>query len=276
MTDVTLEPPLTASLQASAQVFAQASAGSEVSAGVRLEQVTFGYQTPILQDFSWQLQPGESWAVVGASGIGKTTLLYLLAGLRTPQHGQVIYHGEPLTKTPAGVGLMLQDYGLLPWYRVEANVALGLRLKGVSRRERLARSRTWLQRLGIDHLAGRFPVQLSGGQRQRVALARLLVLEPTLMLLDEPLSALDELTRERLQRQLFTLTRSTTRTTVMVTHHIEEAALLASHVMVIPEQTPISHVTVLANPLAGDTMPLRDDPRFITFTRQIRDLLGLT
>jgi NitT/TauT family transport system ATP-binding protein len=262
MVDVTLETPLTA-------------AAPDVVTGVQLEQVTFGYQTPILENFSWQLHPGETWAIVGASGIGKTTLLYLLAGLRKPQSGQVIYRGEVLEKTPPGVGLMLQDYGLLPWYRVDANVALGLKLRGVAKRERLARSRAWLERLGIDHLARRFPLQLSGGQRQRVALARLLVLEPDMMLLDEPLSALDELTRERLQKQLFSLTRDAQRTTVIVTHNIEEAALLASHVMVIAERTPISEVTVLPSPFAGEVMPRREEPHFLAFTRQIRDLLGL-
>jgi len=263
MVDVTLEPP---------HVLANTR---EIKTGVQLEQVTFGYQTPILKNFSWQLHLGETWAIVGASGIGKTTLLYLLAGLRKPQRGQVLYRGEVLEKTPAGVGLMLQDYGLLPWYRVEANVALGLRLRGVGKKERIERSRAWLGKLGIEHLAKRFPLQLSGGQRQRVALARLLVLEPDMMLLDEPLSALDELTRERLQRELFTLTRDTERTTVIVTHHIEEAALLASHVMVIPEKTPIADVTVLRSPFSDRTMPAREDPQFLAFTRQIRDLLGL-
>lgn len=261
--DVILEPPRATPIT------------RQVVTGVQLEQVTFGYQTPILKNFSWQLHPGETWAVVGASGIGKTTLLYLLAGLRKPQRGQVLYRGEVLEKTPPGVGVMLQDYGLLPWYRVEANVALGLKLRGVGKRERVERSRAWLERLGIDHLARRFPLQLSGGQRQRVALARLLVLEPDTMLLDEPLSALDELTRERLQRELFSLTREGQRTTVMVTHHIEEAALLASHVMVIPEKTPIADVTVLPSPFSGEVMPAREDPQFLAFTRQIRDLLGL-
>lgn len=263
MVDVTLEPPhaLTDT--------------RKIATGVQLEQVTFGYQTPILEHFSWQLQAGETWAIVGASGIGKTTLLYLLAGLRKPQHGRVMYQGEVLEKTPTGVGLMLQDYGLLPWYRVEANVALGLKLRGVGKKERLGRTHAWLERLGIEHLAKRFPLQLSGGQRQRVALARLLVLEPDLMLLDEPLSALDELTRERLQRELFGLAREAKRTTVMVTHHIEEAALLASHVMVIPEKTPIADVTVLRSPFSGKVLPAREDPQFLAFTRHIRDLLGL-
>lgn len=263
MVDVTLEPPRAT------------PATQEIVTGMQLEQVTFGYQTPVLKDFSWQLNAGETWAIVGASGIGKTTLLYLLAGLRKPQCGRVVYRGEVLEKTPAGVGLMLQDYGLLPWYRVEANVALGLKLRGVGKKERLRRTQAWLERLGIDHLARRFPLQLSGGQRQRVALARLLVLEPDMMLLDEPLSALDELTRERLQRELFTLTRDAQRTTIMVTHHIEEAALLASHIMVIPEKTPITDVTVLRSPFVGKVMPAREDPQFLTFTRQIRDLLGL-
>ncbi len=248
--------------------------------------VSFAYAgTPILEGFNWQLDAGQTWMVLGPSGIGKTTLLYLIAGLRRAQAGQVVVGGEVVSRPPTNIGLMLQDYGLLPWYKVEANVALGLRLRGVARRERVRQARAWLEALDIVHLAHRYPLQLSGGQRQRVALARLLVLNPSIMLLDEPLSALDELTRERLQQQLFNLTRHSAdaqddahqRTTVMVTHNIEEAVLLGTHVLVIPEATPISKATVLTSPFAGQTtLPRRDEPAFLAFSSKLRQLLGLT
>jgi NitT/TauT family transport system ATP-binding protein len=242
---------------------------------MQLERVTFGYSHPIVADFDWTIAEGESWAILGPSGSGKTTLLYLLAGLRLPQSGRVYFHDRPVTSPNAEVGLMLQDYGLLPWMTAERNVQLGLKIRGMSRRERHRVRAEWLERMQISHVAKRYPAQLSGGQRQRVALARVLALQTDLLLLDEPLSAVDELTRERLQKTLWTIRRELDLTMVMVTHSVEEAALLADRVLVFPEAGPLHDPDILVSPFADGPMPARDDSVFYHFTAEIRAALGL-
>lgn len=241
-----------------------------------LEQVTFAYaqSTPLIADFTWRIAPGARWAIVGPSGSGKTTLLYLLAGLRKPTAGRVLHDGQPLLKPNPQIGLMLQAYGLLPWYTARQNIHTGLQIRGLPADERRARADRWLKRLEIDHLADQFPGQLSGGQRQRVALARLLALESRTLLLDEPFSAVDELTRERLQLRLRTLQAELGSTLILVTHSVEEAALLADHILIITNFAPITDATVLHSPFNGTT-PRRDDPAFTAFCRRIRDVLQL-
>lgn len=247
-----------------------------VGGALAFEAVTFAYHpaAPILERFSWQVDQGEFWAVLGPSGSGKTTLLHLAAGIRQPSAGRVWLAGAPLLRPRSDVGLMLQDYGLLPWYSARRNVEVGLAIAGVPRPARSARSRHWLRRLGLEGVADRYPSQLSGGQRQRVALARVLALEPTLLLLDEPLAAVDELAREVLQRQLYALSREAGSTTVLVTHNVEEAALLAGKILLIGAHGPIRDAEVLESPFAGE-MPQRADPRFIAFCQLIRARLGL-
>jgi NitT/TauT family transport system ATP-binding protein len=243
---------------------------------VAFDSISFAYEAgkPVLQDFSWQVQPGEFCAILGPSGSGKTTLLYLAAGIRLPAGGQVLLNGRSITRPSPQVGLMLQDYGLLPWFTAARNIEVGLAISGVPAEERRERSIRWLDRLGLSELGPKFPAQRSGGQRQRVALARLLALDPGLLLLDEPLSAVDELTREGLQRQLFNLSRQAGSTTLLVTHNIEEAVLLASRILLVTQYAPISSYELLETPF-GNTMPRRDDPEFIRFCQQIRQRMGL-
>lgn len=243
---------------------------------VQLENLSFAYDTrkPILQDIHWQLYPGESWGILGPSGCGKTTLLHLIAGIRRPTAGRVCYRGEPILKPNHAIGLMLQDYGLLPWYTAERNIQIGLEIRGLSAREIGQRTDDWLDTLGITAIRHQYPNRVSGGQRQRIALARLLALQTPVRLLDEPLSAVDELTRERLQAQLWRLNQSTTAVTVMVTHNIEEAVLLNDHLMVITQHSPVRSYETLRVPFA-DTLPKRSDPQFIAFCQQIREMVGI-
>lgn len=240
-----------------------------------LDRVSFSYRAdkPLIANLSWQIAPGSTWAVLGPSGSGKTTLLYLLAGLRLPTAGMVCFRGQPLDRTPPEVGLMLQNYGLLPWFTARENIEIGLRIRGVPREVRRNRTRAWLQRLQIDDVARQYPGQLSGGQGQRVGLARLLALETSVLLLDEPFSAVDELTRERLQRLLRQLRQDLGATLVLVTHSIEEAALLADNVLLITQDNPIRDPQVFVSPFAGGAAPSRDDPQFTRFCSALRKVL---
>ena len=227
----------------------------------------YGDGAPVFRDFSWQAQTGEAWAVIGASGCGKSTLLYLIAGLRQPSGGRLIVGGQPVLRPRASIGLVLQDYGLLPWATVWENVALPMRMGQFYRhksgspdvprpypRPDIAPGQVahWLDRLGIADLRDKFPSQISGGQRQRTAIARSLLQQPSLLLMDEPFSSLDALTREDLQRLTVELRQETGLTTVVVTHIIEEAVFLGQRILVLGKP-PNSAAHVIENPEACDT-----------------------
>src|SRR5512137_1022862 len=190
---------------------------------IRVEGLSFSYPgglPPVFQDFDWEVARSETWAILGPSGCGKTTLLYLLAGLRRPGQGRIFVGGQPLERPRPHTGLILQDYGLLPWATVRANAPRDYRpTTDVT---------SWLERLGLTASAGQFPGQISGGQRQRTAIARTLALQPDLLLMDEPFASLDAITREDLQALTLELRAETGLTTVVVTHTIEEAALLGA------------------------------------------------
>ena len=220
---------------------------------IQLSDITFGYTpaAPIFRGFSWSVDRGDSWAIIGPSGCGKTTLLYLLTSLRQPASGSVTVGGGPVLKPRRKTGLILQHYGLLPWATVAENVALGLQIRAVAPADRQRTVETWLARLGIADVAAKYPGQVSGGQGQRTAIARTLALEPDLLLMDEPFSSLDALTREGLQNLVVELGLEGSLTTVLVTHSIEEAVFLGRKIMVLPAP-PIAAAHVIANPDAGD------------------------
>jgi NitT/TauT family transport system ATP-binding protein len=213
---------------------------------IDLESVSFAYShtSPLLENFSLTICRGETWAILGPSGCGKTTLLYLLAGLRQPVSGQVLIEGKPLRRSRPRTGLILQDYGLLPWSSVHQNVELGLRVRdfyGEDGRHTPVDFQPandvpyWLKRLRIDEVADKFPSQISGGQRQRTAIARTLALEPDLLLMDEPFSSLDAVTRADLQNLTLSLCAEQNLTLVIVTHAIEEAVGLGQKILVLDE-----------------------------------------
>jgi len=223
-----------------------------------IEGLTFGYstRTPIFRDFQWGVERSEAWAIIGPSGCGKSTLLNLLAGLLLPQDGSVRIDNQVLTRPRPQTGLIIQDYGLLPWATVRENARLGLRVRnyygpdGVHTPEDYTRSidvELWLERLGLLPYADQFPGQISGGQRQRTAIARTLALNPDLLLMDEPFSSLDAPTRESLQRLVLELWRETGLTLVTVTHAIEEAAVLGQHILLLG-QTPNTSPVIIENP----------------------------
>ncbi len=203
----------------------------------------------VLNDLSFSLASGDSLAIVGSSGSGKTTLLLILAGLLKPDQGQILLNSKPVTNPSQTSALVLQDYGLLPWKSVRENILLGVKLRDRSIDEDVIEN--LVERLGIAHLQTAYPNQLSGGQRQRAALARAFLLEPELMLLDEPFSALDAVTRERLQHYLLAEYRRRKFGFIVVTHSIEEAVALGRHIMILsgPDQ-PVGEV--LDNPCVFD------------------------
>lgn len=246
---------------------------------IRLESVTYGYspQLPVFEDFHWRVERGDAWAVLGPSGCGKTTLLYLLAGLVFPTSGVVLVDGEPLTRPRPHTGLILQEYGLLPWATVRENARLGLQVRrfygpdGKHAPEDFqdhADVDAWLERLGILEQAGKYPSQLSGGQRQRTAIARTLVLAPDVLLMDEPFSSLDAPTREGLQQLTLELWREQNLTLVAVTHAIEEAAVLGHKILLLglpPNRAPV----VVDNPEAS-TPGFRETPAYLKLCRDLR------
>ncbi len=243
---------------------------------IDVQSLTFSYPRgkPILQDFNWQVARGETWAILGASGCGKTTLLYLLAGLRSPTRGKIEIDGKPLLRPRPQTGLILQDYGLLPWATVRENAELGLRVrefygedgKHAPKNFRLENNADyWLQRLGLAEHAEKFPAQLSGGQRQRAAIARTLVLKPNLLLMDEPFSSLDAVTREDLQSLILELRAEQNLTLVIVTHAIEEAAALGRKILLLNASPRIYE-----NPKAG-TPAYRGSPEYQALCGQLKN-----
>jgi NitT/TauT family transport system ATP-binding protein len=242
---------------------------------IELDGLAFQYPdgTAVFEGFSWRVAPGEAWAVLGPSGCGKTTLLYLIAGLRLPVQGTVRIGGEPILRPRPRTGLILQDFGLLPWATVHDNVALGLRIRGfygpdgkhapageaVTARREITQA--WLKRLGLSYVAGNYPAQISGGQRQRTAIARTLSLQPDLLLMDEPFASLDAPTREDLQNLTLQLRAETGLTTVAVTHTIEEAALLGAQVLLLG-RLPNRAARIIPNPGGADPA-FRTSPRYL-------------
>lgn len=235
---------------------------------ISVEKITFRYEKhlPLFQDFSWQVERGHTWVIIGPSGCGKSTMLYLLAGLQRPEVGKILINGQPVTGPRPQTGLILQDYGLLPWSTVRDNIQLGLNLRsfygpdgkhapaGALPVKSQPAVEHWLQRLGISAIAGKFPGQISGGQRQRTAIARTLVLEPDLLLMDEPFASLDTPTREDLHQLVRAISTERTLTTVLVTHTIDEALFLGEMILVLKNginQTPL----IFENPFTGQLTP---------------------
>lgn len=254
---------------------------------IDVQALTFRYNsTAIFEDFSWRVEDHESWAIVGPSGCGKSTLLYLIAGLRQPVSGQVFVRGEAVLRPRPGTGLILQDYGLLPWRTVRQNVELGLDIrrfygpdgKHVPRDYDPSTNNgivdTWLDRLGITPQADKYPTHISGGQRQRTAIARTLVLHPDLLLMDEPFSSLDAPTRESLQAVVTDLQRETGITVLVVTHSIEEAVFLGRKILVLSPDLPTRTPHCIANP--GAASPgFRSSVAYMEQCGALRKLMGL-
>ncbi len=209
---------------------------------VRLEGVSKAYEQPngqaisIIDDINLELRSGEIVALLGPSGSGKSTLMRMIAGLIPPTQGQVIYHDRPLIGLNPGVAIVFQSFALYPWLTVLENVELGLKAKGENSDPRRQKALRMIDIIGLDGFENAYPKELSGGMRQRVGFARALAVEPELLCMDEPFSALDVLTAENLRFELLDLWiehRIPTKAILIVTHSIEEAVILADRIIVL-------------------------------------------
>jgi len=198
--------------------------------------LAYGGTGCVLTDFSLALEAGEIVTVLGPSGVGKSSLIRVLAGLQVPSSGEVTFAGTIVQDVHPRIAVAFQNPGLLPWLNLERNVSFGLnfaRQPKISADERRSRTESAIHKVGLSHARHRLPAQLSGGMAQRAALARCLARQPQVLLLDEPFGALDEITRADMQRLLLSVVRETRAATVLVTHDIDEALILSDRIVVI-------------------------------------------
>jgi NitT/TauT family transport system ATP-binding protein len=224
-----------------------------------------------LAGLSFSVEPGETCAIIGPSGCGKSTLLYALAGLISPTSGSIAINGQPVQSERPETAVILQEYGLFPWKTIYANTALGLKLRGAGKEKIKHDTEAIMRLLNIWDYRTHYPAQISGGQRQRVAIARALTLSPSLLLMDEPFSSLDALTREDLQNVFLDVWRRDKLTTFIVTHSVEEAVFLGHKIMALSDR-PAKILKVINNPLMGDP-DLRANPAFHETCSELRNLL---
>jgi NitT/TauT family transport system ATP-binding protein len=207
-------------------------------ADVRIDNLGKRYGDPetgtlAMADVDLHVQSGEFIAIVGASGCGKSTLLRIVAGFEKATSGSVAVGSKAVTGPGADRGVVFQDYGLFPWLTVRENVMYGPRQKRVSRKDARETADRFIEAVGLTRFASHYPGQLSGGMQQRVAIARVLAIDPSVLLMDEPFGALDALTRSELQTELRRIHLETKTTALFVTHSIEEAVYLADRVVVM-------------------------------------------
>lgn len=240
----------------------------------------------LFSDFSMTITRGEAWTIIGPSGCGKTTLLSLIAGMLHPDSGNLRVNGETIVRARPRTGLVLQDHGLLPWATVRSNAELGLTIRKFygpdgthsphdmeADEDKLGeRVDYWLDWLGITDLQDRYPAELSRGQRQRAAIARTLVLDPDLLLMDEPFSALDAPIREELQKVMNSFHAKSGLTSITVTHDIEEAVVLGEKILVLSNGINAAPV-VIDNHLSG-RIEQRNDPEFLQRCSELRQTIA--
>jgi NitT/TauT family transport system ATP-binding protein len=190
-------------------------------------------EVPAVSDFNLKVDTGEFVTLIGPSGCGKTTALRIVTGLLDASGGEVFVDGKPSTGPSPDKAIVFQMFNLFPWRTALTNVAYGLELQGVGKKERLETARQYLDLVGLSNRVGHYPSQLSGGQNQRVGLARALAIEPKLLLMDEPFGALDALTRERLQEEVAQICADKDLTVLFVTHSVDEAIYLSDRIIVM-------------------------------------------
>jgi NitT/TauT family transport system ATP-binding protein len=243
-----------------------------VTASVSLEKVTCTFASrggegsyTAVKDVDLAIADGEFVSVVGPTGCGKSTLLNVAAGLLKPSSGSVRIHGQALAGVNRQAGYMFQAEGLMPWRSALDNVTAGLQFRGDDPAAARAKGEAWLERVGLAGFGNRYPHQLSGGMRKRVSLEQMLILDPKILLMDEPFSALDVQTRQLMENELLELWSASRASVIFITHDLEEAISLSDRVVVLsagPASHPIGEY-VIDLPRPRDVSEIRLTPRFI-------------
>jgi NitT/TauT family transport system ATP-binding protein len=228
-----------------------------------------------VRDVSFSVEAGEFVSIVGPTGCGKSTLLNAAAGLLAPSAGSVRIFGEPLTGINRRAGYMFQAEALMPWRTAQQNVLAGLQFRGVPMQEAQARADEWLRRVGLGGFGDRYIHQMSGGMRKRAALAQTLILDPDIILMDEPFSALDVQTRQMMENELLDLWQSSQKAVLFITHDLDEAIAMSDRVLVLsagPGSRPIGEFRV-GLPRPRDVADIRSDPEFVKIHSEIWSVL---
>jgi len=226
-----------------------------------------------LEDFSLDVADGEFVCIVGPSGCGKSTFLRMLAGLEDLSLGSIEIRPGTVAGKPLN-SVVFQEYAIFPWKTVADNVAFGLEMRGIGRKERQDTARYWLDRVGLSKFAGYYPHQISGGMKQRVSIIRALANDPEVLLMDEPLGALDAQTRVVLQEELLRIWEETRKTVVYITHSLDEAVLLGDRVILMSAQ-PGRHLATFEIDLPRPrSIATTNTPRFAEYRAQIWEMLS--
>ena len=241
----------------------------EISVSVRNVSKTYG-TVEALKDLSLEFPRGQLTSLLGPSGCGKTTLLKIIAGLLSPDTGEIAVNGKSVTGPGPDRAFVFQDFALLPWASVIRNVAFGLELRGVAKSEREDIAQKYIKDVGLAGFENSYPHELSGGMRQRVGLARALSVDAQVLLMDEPFSAVDEQTRRKFQEDLLSLVQNESKTFVFVTHSIEEAVYVSDQIAILlPRPSRVSEIIRPSGFRNKGVDNIRRDPEYLDIVDEI-------
>lgn len=234
-----------------------------------------GGSLEVLHEVSFGVRPGSFTSIIGPSGCGKTTLLRIVDGLVSPDAGEVMFEGRPVTAPPAKMSFVFQHFGLLPWRTVLKNVEFGLELRGMEPERRTRTAREYVLSVGLAGFENHYVGQLSGGMQQRVGLARALAVDPDVLLMDEPFASIDEQTREVLQRQLLELVKGRVKkTTLLVTHNVDEAIFLSDEILLMSARPGrVKEIVTVDLPPLRWSYDVRSMPEYARLRRRVWEFL---